>query len=360
MPDAGAGRCGWCGDCSDAITMQNLLDRGAEGARCRLGGALALGHPGRHLHLHLHVGTTGPPKGCIISHGNYRSMCDMALGVDVLEQGEITYLFLPLAHSFALLIQLLSFSVGGTIAYWERDPLKIVPNLAEVKPTYFPSVPRIFEKIYTAATSAIEKEGGLKKTVFDWAIGVGKKVRALERQGKRPGPLLSLQHKIADKQVLSKIRGAVRRQPEAGGHRRGADQPRDPRVLRRRRPARGRGLGDDRDLNRGDDLDRRGLQVGHGRQAVPRLPDQDRRGRRDPGQGPERLPGLLQERGGDPRDDRRRLAAHRRHRRDRLRGLRQDHRPQEGHHHHRGRQEHHPGEPRGRDQAAPARLADAS
>ena len=51
-------------------------------------------------------GTTGPPKGCVISHGNYRAMCDMALGVDVLEEGEITYLFLPLAHSFALLIQL--------------------------------------------------------------------------------------------------------------------------------------------------------------------------------------------------------------------------------------------------------------
>ena len=72
--------------------------------------------------------------------------------------------------------------------------------------------------------------------------------------------------------------------------------------------------------------------------------------------GAEHLPGLLQERGGDPGDDRRRLAAHRRHRRDRPRRLPEDHRPQEGHHHHRGRQEHHPGEPRGRDQAAPAGL----
>jgi long-chain acyl-CoA synthetase len=68
-------------------------------------------------------------------------------------------------------------------------------------------VPRIFEKIYTAATANVEKEGGLKKTVFDWAIDVGKKVRRLEREGKRPNPILALQYRIADKQVLSKIRG---------------------------------------------------------------------------------------------------------------------------------------------------------
>jgi long-chain acyl-CoA synthetase len=152
-------------------------------------------------------GTTGPPKGCVISHGNYRSMLDMVHDVNVIEQDEITYLFLPLAHSFALLIQFGSFDLGATLAYWERDPLRIVPNLAEVKPTYFPSVPRIFEKIYTAATANVEKEGGAKKAIFNWAIGVGKKVRALERAGKRPNPLLALQYRFADKQVLSKIRG---------------------------------------------------------------------------------------------------------------------------------------------------------
>ncbi|HSD23167.1 MAG TPA: long-chain fatty acid--CoA ligase, partial [Solirubrobacterales bacterium] len=152
-------------------------------------------------------GTTGPPKGCVISHGNYRSMVTMALDESVLDRNTTTYLFLPLAHSFALLIQFLSFDLGGNIAYWERDPLKIIPNLAEVKPDYFPSVPRIFEKIYTAATSEVEKSGGLKKLVFNWAIGVGEKVRERERAGKPVGWLLRKQYEIADKQVLSKIRG---------------------------------------------------------------------------------------------------------------------------------------------------------
>jgi long-chain acyl-CoA synthetase len=142
----------------------------------------------------------------VISHGNYRSMLDMVHSVNVLGEDEVTYLYLPLAHSFALLIQLGTFDLGATLAYWERDPLKILANLAEIQPTYFPSVPRIFEKIYTAATANVDKEGGLKKRIFWWAIGVGKKVRAMEREGREPGWLLRKQHEIADKQVLSKIR----------------------------------------------------------------------------------------------------------------------------------------------------------
>jgi long-chain acyl-CoA synthetase len=152
-------------------------------------------------------GTTGPPKGCIISHGNYRAMLDMVNQTSVVEPEDVTYLYLPLAHSFALLVQLGSFDLGATIAYWERDPLKILPNLAEVRPTYFPSVPRIFEKIYTAATSGMEKAGGLKKRIFDWSIRVGERMREAERSGRGPGSLLRLQYAFADRQVLSKIRG---------------------------------------------------------------------------------------------------------------------------------------------------------
>ncbi|MDQ3572661.1 MAG: long-chain fatty acid--CoA ligase [Actinomycetota bacterium] len=153
-------------------------------------------------------GTTGPPKGCVISHGNYRAMLDMVVSKDVLgDSDELTYLFLPLAHSFALLIQLGSFENGACLAYWERDPLRILPNLAEVKPTYFPSVPRIFEKIYTAVTADVEKSGGAKKRIFDWAISVGKRYYPAERAG-GAGPLLSLKHKLADRLVLHRIRDA--------------------------------------------------------------------------------------------------------------------------------------------------------
>ncbi len=152
-------------------------------------------------------GTTGPPKGCVISHGNYRAMLDMVNETSVIEGEDVTYLYLPLAHSFALLIQLGSFDLGATIAYWERDPLKIMPNLAELKPTYFPSVPRIFEKIYTPRPARMEKEGGLKKAIFDWSIRVGGEDARGRTRGRKPGFLLRKQYEFADEKVLSKIRG---------------------------------------------------------------------------------------------------------------------------------------------------------
>ncbi|HEY5943268.1 MAG TPA: long-chain fatty acid--CoA ligase [Solirubrobacterales bacterium] len=194
------------GNAEDALSTDELAAKGSDdaGRWAQLYEAVA---PEDICTFIYTSGTTGPPKGCIISHGNYRAMLDMVKETSVIEEGDLTYLYLPLAHSFALLIQLGSYDLGTAIAYWERDPLKILPNLAELKPSYFPSVPRIFEKIYTAATSAMEKEGGLKKAIFNWAITVGAKMREVERAGRQPGFLLQRQYAFADKKVLSKIRG---------------------------------------------------------------------------------------------------------------------------------------------------------
>jgi long-chain acyl-CoA synthetase len=195
------------GSAEDAISMEDLAAKGGGGDDAAWKTLYEAVAPDDICTFIYTSGTTGPPKGCVISHGNYRAMLDMVKETSVIEEGDVSYLYLPLAHSFALLIQLGSYDLGTTIAYWERDPLKILPNLAELKPSYFPSVPRIFEKIYTAATSAIEKEGGLKKAIFDWAIKVGKKMRETERAGRKPGFLLQRQYDFADKKVLSKIRG---------------------------------------------------------------------------------------------------------------------------------------------------------
>ncbi|HYI80460.1 MAG TPA: long-chain fatty acid--CoA ligase [Thermoleophilaceae bacterium] len=147
-------------------------------------------------------GTTGPPKGCVISHANYRAMVDMVVEEDVVASGDVVYLFLPLAHSFALLIQFAVLELGSTIAYWSRDPKLIIEDVAAVKPTYLPSVPRIFEKIYTKATAA----EGAKKKILDWSIATGRKYREAERAGRSPGFLLERQYAIADKLALGKIR----------------------------------------------------------------------------------------------------------------------------------------------------------
>ncbi len=194
------------GSSDDALSSEELAAKGAAVDAARWESLYSAVTPADICTFIYTSGTTGPPKGCIISHGNYRAMLDMVNETSVIEGEDVTYLYLPLAHSFALLIQLGSFDLGATIAYWERDPLKIMPNLAELKPTYFPSVPRIFEKIYTMATSAMEKEGGLKKAIFDWSIKVGTKMREVERSGRQPGFLLKRKYAFADEKVLSKIR----------------------------------------------------------------------------------------------------------------------------------------------------------
>ncbi|MBJ7347892.1 MAG: long-chain fatty acid--CoA ligase [Thermoleophilaceae bacterium] len=137
-------------------------------------------------------GTTGPPKGCLITHGNYRATTTMGhSGLGGRGAGDdLTYLFLPLAHSFALLVQFVTVDLGTTIAYWEGDPAKIIPNLMEVKPTIFPSVPRIFEKIYTLANSAAASKTPEEQEMFKKAIEVGFKVRMMQEAGEEiPAPL---------------------------------------------------------------------------------------------------------------------------------------------------------------------------
>jgi long-chain acyl-CoA synthetase len=149
-------------------------------------------------------GTTGPPKGCVLSHGNYVAMLDMVTERGVVGEGpdELIYLFLPLAHAFALLLMLISADRGVTIAYWGGDSAKIIPELSEVRPTYLPSVPRIFEKLYTLVTAHADPEQIAE------AIEIGTEVRRLEAIGAEiPAELRSAFEEI-DERLFKNVRAA--------------------------------------------------------------------------------------------------------------------------------------------------------
>ena len=217
------------GEAEGAISMDELRRMGQSGTPEDYKASYEAVEPDDLCKIVYTSGTTGPPKGCMISHGNYRAMLDMADSVSIIQEGETSYLFLPLAHVFALLIQYGMIDIGGRIAFWERDQLKIVPNLAEVKPESFPSVPRIFEKVHDTAIASAEAEGGLKAAIFRWAFRVGRRYRKAEEQGKKPGFLLTKQFNFADKAVFSKIREVF------GGNLRVAISgaaPIDPEILR--------------------------------------------------------------------------------------------------------------------------------
>jgi long-chain acyl-CoA synthetase len=151
-------------------------------------------------------GTTGPPKGCVLTHGNYAAMMNMIAEVGHIEADEVIYLYLPLAHSYALLIQLAVFELGGTLAYFGGDTKQIVPELSEVKPTYLPSVPRIFEKVYALAQGAIQAQGAEEQERAQAAVALGTKVRDLMVAGEPVPPELQGPFDQADEQLFKNVR----------------------------------------------------------------------------------------------------------------------------------------------------------
>ena len=189
------------GDLGHAIALPELRERGAARDPAELDArTAAVGKDDLAITIYT-SGTTGPPKGCLLTHGNYRDVTSMTEEAGALAARDSVYLFLPLAHAFAKLIQFVALDLGGKIAYWEKDPQKIVPNLIEVKPTYFPSVPRMFEKIYTLATSAAEDPEQLKQ-----AVALGLKVRELRREGKEVPAELQQAFDAADEKLYANVR----------------------------------------------------------------------------------------------------------------------------------------------------------
>ncbi|MEU4442815.1 long-chain fatty acid--CoA ligase [Actinosynnema sp. NPDC050801] len=126
-------------------------------------------------------GTTGPPKGCVLTNRNWLTMCRLTEDLSYITPDDVSYLFLPLAHVFAQIVHLSALYIGATVAFYGGDTDKVVAELSEVRPTFLPSVPRIFEKVYTAATAGVPEEQ------LRQAVRVGLAVRELRAAG-RPLP----------------------------------------------------------------------------------------------------------------------------------------------------------------------------
>jgi long-chain acyl-CoA synthetase len=198
-----------------AITLDEVRERGRQRNVEELEARRAAVRPEDAFTFIYTSGTTGPPKGCVLTHGNYRAIIDMVSEAGEIDGDEVIYLYLPLAHSFALLIQLAVFDLGGTLAYFSGDTKQIVPELLEVHPTYLPSVPRVFEKIYTLAHGAIEAQPPEERERAHKAIQLGVKVRDMINRGEEVPEELKGPFEEADEQLFKNVRaifgGQVRR-----------------------------------------------------------------------------------------------------------------------------------------------------
>lgn len=150
-------------------------------------------------------GTTGRPKGVRTLHRAwvYEGAAIQAQGI--LDETDLQFLWLPLAHSFGKVLLSTQLACGFATAIDGRVD-KIVDNLGVVKPTFMGAAPRIFEKAYSRIVTMTDAEGGAKKKIFDQAFSVGLQVEKLKRDGASIPLVLKVQHALFDKLVFSKVR----------------------------------------------------------------------------------------------------------------------------------------------------------
>jgi long-chain acyl-CoA synthetase len=193
------------GEAAGAMSLEELCAAGADLDEDVVERRVAEVDPGDLATLVYTSGTTGPPKACMLSHSAWIETAAMYEQVLDLERPPIvTFMFLPLAHSLARIIQMVTIDVGGTLAFWQRDPARLLDDIREVHPTHLTCVPRVFEKIFTAASAGVAEQPAVKRAIFHWAIATGREARSREEQ--QIGWLLRRRWALADRLVLSKIR----------------------------------------------------------------------------------------------------------------------------------------------------------
>ena len=153
-------------------------------------------------------GTTGQPKGAMITHRNILFSCQSASESLYLQDHFSTLLFLPLAHVFARLVVYFSLKNALTTALAENIDT-VADNLKEIRPHFIASVPRIFEKIHTKIITGVHEAGGLKEKLFHWALNVGEEMSQCQKSKTEIRPALKMKHLIAEKLIFSKIHAAL-------------------------------------------------------------------------------------------------------------------------------------------------------
>jgi long-chain acyl-CoA synthetase len=194
------------------LSLSELRARAADQERSTLSGRQSRVEPEDAYTIIYTSGTTGPPKGVVLTHRNAMSVCEIVEELRIISAGEITYLYLPLAHVFALTAMLASFDQGTAIVYYGGDTKRILEELIETQPTYLPSVPRIFEKLYTAAMKLQEQGGEEDRQRFAQAVKLGVEVRRRRQRGDDVPADMQEAFDQAEERLYGRVRGLF------GGH----------------------------------------------------------------------------------------------------------------------------------------------
>jgi long-chain acyl-CoA synthetase len=151
-------------------------------------------------------GTTGPPKGAMISQANIMTIMrdqDEAFSVS---SDDVSLSFLPMAHVAERILAFYARINTGMTTYFASSIAKVLEEVVEVRPTVFGSVPRIFEKAYAKIMGTIEQAPPTKQRIFRWAEAIGRQAVQLWQAGQAIPFGLRLKYRLADRLVFSKLR----------------------------------------------------------------------------------------------------------------------------------------------------------
>jgi long-chain acyl-CoA synthetase len=152
-------------------------------------------------------GTTGDPKGVVLTHANFIAEFDTIYPAFEGQPGDSLVSFLPLSHILQRVVDSFALLYGFTIAYAESVET-IAENLREIKPSHMVSVPRIYEKIHGRVHSGLQQASPLTRGLFNWALEVGRRFNEAEAGG-GAGLWLEMQHRFATALVFKKIHAAT-------------------------------------------------------------------------------------------------------------------------------------------------------
>ncbi|MHA1716071.1 MAG: AMP-dependent synthetase/ligase [Promethearchaeota archaeon] len=154
-------------------------------------------------------GTTGVPKGAMLTHFNMAINSIQTEQVIPLKQHDIALSFLPLSHVLERQVgQFIATLIGFTVAY-ARDTDSLIENLDQVKPTFITSVPRIYEKLYDRIIADVISGGERKQKIFDHAVDWGYEYQTKLQEGEEISITTALKNWIADKLVFKKVHDII-------------------------------------------------------------------------------------------------------------------------------------------------------
>ncbi len=153
-------------------------------------------------------GTTGVPKGAMLTHDNITFTAQSVEKSVVWHPDDEVFLFLPLAHVFARTCVYTALLTGCTLTF-NRSMDTLAEDLKSARPHWFPSVPRVYEKVQAKIMNTAEAKGGLALKLFRWSLAVGYRVSDLQLNHRPIPPVVSLQYKLANRLVFRKIQAAL-------------------------------------------------------------------------------------------------------------------------------------------------------